>query len=252
MLRGLYSAASGMIAEGVRTDTIANNLANADTTGFKKDTTVTSEFREMLMQRINDGAADAPVVGRMGTGAEAVGNFTNYASGNFKVTDNPLDMAIEGDGFFVVNAPQGVRYTRDGSFQLNTRNELVTADGYTVRDQNGASIVAADNTGSVNVDSMGRVFSGGQEIGQLEVVSFPNKLQLAKEGSNLFRTTAANAQQQPFTGKVRQGTIEGSNVNVVQEMVNMISSYRAYEIHSKAVQTHDALADKAINEVAKA
>ena len=251
MLRGLYSAASGMIAEGVRTDTIANNLANVDTAGFKKDTTVTSEFREMLLKRINDGA-DTPTIGSMGTGAEAVANVTNYSTGIFKTTDNPLDMAIEGDGFFVVNAPQGVRYTRDGSFRLNDQNQLVTADGFRVQGQNGAPIVAEANTGSVQVDAIGRVFSAGQEIGQLEMVSFPNKQQLAKEGSNLFRTTTANAAQQPFTGKVRQGALEGSNVNVVQEMVNMISSYRAYEIHSKAVQTHDALADKAINEVAKA
>ena len=250
MLRGLYTAASGMIAEGVRTDTIANNLANADTAGFKKDTTVTSEFREMLLKRINDGA-DVPTIGQMGTGAEAVANVTNYSTGAFKTTGNPLDFAIEGDGFFAVNAPQGVRYTRDGSFTLNGQNQLVTADGYRVRGQNGAPITAVAE-GGVQVDAMGRVFSGGQEIGQLEMVSVPNKQQLAKEGSNLFRTTAANPAQQPFTGKVRQGALEGSNVNVVEEMVNMISAYRAYEIHSKAVQTHDALADKAINEVAKA
>ncbi len=251
MLRGLYTAASGMIAEGVRTDTIANNLANVDTAGFKKDTTVTSEFREMLLQRINDGT-DTPTIGRMGTGAEVVANATNYSTGAFKTTGNPLDFAIEGDGFFAVNAPQGVRYTRDGSFRLNDQNQLVTADGFRVQGQNGAPITAVADGSGVQVDVMGRVFSGGQEIGQLQMVTFPNKQQLAKEGSNLFRTTAANPARQPFTGKVRQGALEGSNVNVVQEMVNMISAYRAYEIHSKAVQTHDALADKAINEVAKA
>ena len=251
MLRGIYTAASGMIAEGLRADTIANNLANADTAGYKKDTTVTSEFRNMLLQRINDGG-DSQTIGRMGTGAEVVANVTNHATGVFKVTDNSLDAAIEGNGFFVIDAPQGVRYSRDGSFRLNEQNQLVSADGFRVRGQGGAPIVAVENAGALQIDPTGRVFSGAQEVGQLEMVSFANRQQLVKEGGNLFRAPADGLQAEPFTGKVRQGALEGSNVNVVQEMVNLITSYRAYEIHSKAVQTQDALADKAINDVAKA
>lgn len=252
MLRGLYTAASGMIAEGVRTDTIANNLANADTAGYKKDTTVTSEFRNILLQRINDGA-EQPSIGRMGLGTEVVANVASHAGGALKSTENPLNVAIEGDGFFVVAAPQGVRYTRDGAFRLNDQNQLVTADGYRVRGQNGATIAAVDPAGSLTIDSAGRVFSGAQEVGRLEVASFANRGQLVKEGANLFRAPDnGGLQAEPFAGKVRQGALEASNVNVVQEMVNLITSYRAYEIHSKAVQTQDALADKAVNEVAKA
>ncbi len=252
MLRGLYTAASGMIAEGLRTDTIANNLANADTAGYKKDATVTSEFHNILLQRINDGA-EQPAIGRMGGGAEVVANVASHAAGTLKTTENPLNVAIEGDGFFGVDAPQGVRYTRDGSFRLNDQNQLVTADGYRVRGQNGAAIVAVNPTGSLTIDQAGRVFSGAQEVGRLETVSFANRGQLLKEGGNLFKAPDnGSLQAEPFTGKVRQGMLEGSNVNVVQEMVNLITSYRAYEIHAKAVQTQDALADKAVNDVAKA
>ena len=246
MIRGLYTGASGMLAESMRTDVISNNLANANTAGFKKDVAVMKDFASMLITRINDGT-DAPVIGKLGLGAVVDEVATAHSMGAMRTTGNDFDMAIEGKGFFSVETPQGVRYTRNGTFAKNAKGELITQDGYQVLGENGPITIQGSK---MVVDDTGRVLVDNQPVGKLQIVEFPNEKQLTKEGASLY---IAPPGQNGTTGAggVRQGVLEMSNVNIISEMVNLISNYRAYEVNSKVVQSHDQLLDKAVNEVGK-
>jgi flagellar basal-body rod protein FlgG len=246
MIRGIYTAASGMMAEAVRNDSIANNLANVNTAGFKKDVAVTKDFASMLIQRVNDGT-EAPVIGSMGTGVVVDEIATIHSSGMMRTTGNDLDMAIDGKGFFTVETPNGVRYTRNGTFTQNSQGELVTQEGYPVLGQNRR---IRTNGSKLTVRGDGRVAVDGVDTDQLQLVEFADDKQLTKEGSSLY-SAPANAQSQSATGVVHQGVLEQSNVNVVAEMVNMISGYRAYEVNAKSVQAQDETLGKAVNDVGK-
>ena len=246
MIRGLYSAASGMLAEAERTNVISNNLANANTAGFKKDTAVTKDFASILITRVNDGT-DAPVIGSMGTGVMVDEVATSYTGGTIRNTGNDFDLAIEGKGFFTVETPQGVRYTRNGTFAKSTQGELVTSDGYRVVGENGPIII---NGSKMSVSGDGSVIVDNVEVGKLRMRNFADEKQLRKEGSSLV--VAPNDQQgQAVTGSVKQGALEMSNVSVIGEMVNLITNYRSYEINGKVVQSHDTLLGKAANDVGK-
>lgn len=246
MIRGIYTAASGMLAEAQRTDVISNNLANVTTAGFKKDMTITKDFASILVERVNDGA-ESPVIGNMGLGVVVDEVATDHSTGAMNTTSNAFDFAIAGKGYFVVQTPQGTRYTRNGTFAKSVRGQLVTSDGYQVLGQNGPITVG---NGKMSVSEDGRIFVGNNEVGKLNMVEFDNDKQLTKEGAGLF--IAQNGQQSKMaTGSVRQGVLEMSNVNVVGEMVNLISNFRAYEINGKVIQSHDQLLGKAVNEVGK-
>ncbi len=246
MIRGLYTGASGMIAEMARTDAISNNLANADTAGFKKDVTITKDFASVLITRINDGP-DAPTIGSLGMGVTVDEVATDQSAGTIRLTGNNFDLAMEGKGFFAVETSRGVRYTRNGTFSKNRRGELVTQDGNRVLGQNGPIRIQGN---SMVVGADGTVLVDNQPAGKLQVVEFADEKQLEKEGSSLY-IAANNQQRKAATGSVRQGFLEKSNVNVVGEMVNLISNYRAYEINGKVVQSHDQLLSKAVTEVGK-
>ncbi len=249
MNRGIYTSASGMMTETVRTDTIANNLANCKTTGYKKDINISMDFRSMLIQRIHDGEEPAPKVGNLGTGSYPVENYVVHQSGSLIDTGNPLHVAISGRGYFAVETPAGVRYTRNGTFSLNDNGQIVTMDGYPVLGAGGQAITVLDNK-PVAISQTGRVFNGDQEIGQLELIDVENTRAMHKEAGVFFRLDE-NARVAPFTGRISSGVLEASNVNIIEEMVNLIGSYRAYEINAKGVQTHDQLNDKAVNEVSR-
>lgn len=246
MIRGLYTAASGMLAESMRTDVISNNLANANTAGYKKDVSIMKDFASMLITRINDGP-DAPVIGSLGVGAVVDEVATAHSTGAMRTTGNDFDMAIEGKGFFAVETPRGVRYTRNGTFMKNVKNELITQDGYRVLGENGPIVIEGNK---LVVDNEGRLLVDNQPVGKLQIAEFDNEKQLAKEGSSLY-IPAAGQRGKTGTSAVRQGTLEMSNVNVISEMVNLISNYRAYEINGKVVQSNDQLLGKAVNEVGK-
>jgi len=246
MIRGIYTGASGMLAESMRTDVISNNLANVNTAGFKKDVAVTKDFASVLISRINDGAV-SPAIGSVGVGVKVDEVATIHSAGLMKNTGNDFDVAIEGNGFFTVETPQGVRYTRNGTFAKNIQGELITQDGYRVLGQNGpipiqGSKMVVGDDGSIEVDK--------QPVGKLQLVEFDNVKQLTKEGASLFAASPGQTVK-PGTGSVRQGSLEMSNVNVIGEMVNLISNYRTYEVNGKVVQAHDQLLDKAVNEVGK-
>lgn len=258
MIRGVYISGSGMVAESIRTDTIANNLANSNTTGYKKDVAVSKNFAEMLIWRVNDGEKSPAGIGSMGIGTVIDEIGTNHDQAVTRYTGNPLNFAIEGKGYFAVQTQNGVRYTRDGTFSLDSQGQLVTMDGNLVSGQNGPIQINTQNgsISKINVDSAGRVFSYDGEnnetqVGALDIVSFADERQLVKQGNNLYNADNVVGGPQAFEGRIVQGYLEASNTNIVSDMISLITNYRAYEINAKAVQSHDHLMDKAVNEVGK-
>ncbi len=252
MIRGIYIAASGMLAESLRTDVIANNLANVNTGGFKKDFAVTKDYSSRAIRRINDGQ-QTPEIGNLGAGVMLDEIGTSQSQGVVKLTSNQLDLMIDGKGFFAVDTPTGTRYTRNGSFVRSSAGELVDSEGHRVIGSNGPITL---EQGRVTVSSDGRIFVHNQadntdiESGQLQISAFADEKRLIKQGHTMYEAPAGVAPEES-TASIRQGYLEMSNVNVVSEMVNMIAGYRAYEANSKVVQTHDSLLDKAVNEIAR-
>ena len=267
MWRGLYTAATGMITESRRTDTIANNLANANTTGYKRDDAVTMDFEPMLLRRINDKTGtqqevtsfrgfslgtNAPVVGELGLGAQVADIATDHTQGSLQTTGNQLDFAVEGEGYFRIATQRGERYTRDGNFYRDARSRLVTVNGENVLDNRGRNIIIPPEAAEFSVSPEGRITADGVLVAQLGLVTFPGGDEvMVKEGNSLYRVADPQLQPQQATGSVQQGVLERSNTEVVSEMVNLIANYRAYEASSKAVVTQDGMLDKAVNEVGR-
>ena len=249
----MWIAKTGLDAQQMRMSVISNNLANVNTTGYKRDR---ASFEDMLYQNLRQpgaqvGAnAQAPTGLMMGTGVRMVSTEKTHTQGSLVTTKNALDMAIQGDGFFQILQPDGtIAYTRDGSFKLSNTGQLVTANGAQLQPAvtvppNVASIsVGQDGTVSVELANGG----GAQVIGQLQVARFVNPAGLQSIGQNLLKETQASGAPtiaQPGTngsGQLQQGALEASNVNVVEEMVNMIETQRAYEINSKAISAVDGM-----------
>jgi len=254
MIRALYSAGSGMAAEQMNLDNIANNLANSNTTGFKMRRT---QFQDLLYQNyIQPGAAAGaqtvvPSGLQIGLGTRPAGNEVIFAQGNFQQTGNPLDVVIQGRGFFQVQRPDGtLAYTRAGNFQMDRDGNLVTTDGnpiqpqITIPAQAQSITIAAD--GTVSYTQPGQ--TAAQVAGQLQIANFPNPGGLNSIGSSLFTPTDASGEPvlgvpggQEGLGTLLQGYIEQSNVSVVDEFVNMIVTQRAYEANSKVVKAADEM-----------
>jgi flagellar basal-body rod protein FlgF len=256
MIRGLYTSASGMLAQTMLTDVVTNNLANINTAGFKKDLAVSKDFREMLIYRINDSSgpktlpwmgAEMVPIGYLGTGAMVDNIYTSHSQGIVRNTGNTLDMAIMGDGYFTISTKNGIRYSRNGSFGLNAQQELVTNTGDRVLGENGPIRLTG---AKVTIDEAGGIYDNGVFIDRLRMAAFSDVNVLAKEGDSYFRATQTG-KQIPFQAQVQQGLIEGANVNTVSEMVNLINVFRTYEANQKIVQAQDETLGKAVNEVAK-
>lgn len=284
MMRSLWSAASGMIAQQTNLDNIANNLSNVNTAGYKKDSI---EFKSLLYQTLqskstNNTGANKPIPAQVGLGTRTASITTIFTQGNLQDVDNPNYMAIEGTGFFKVRNTDGdVCYTRDGSFNLmpvDTDNDgtaesamLCTSDGNPVLDQNNNTIIvpAGYKTGEITVDREGNLFmtdaneqkiamtntANGQVYNQrIGLVQFNNPSGLNDAGSNLYKETVVSGApleesttQGLQTSLVHQGYLEMSNVQVADEMVNMIVAQRAYEMNSKAIQASDTMLEQANN-----
>jgi flagellar basal-body rod protein FlgF len=252
MIRGWYIGASGMNAQQNRLDAISNNLANVDTTGYKRDITVSKNFSELLLRRTNAdgvyqtpfGSADAaPVIGKLGLGVETNENYTDFEQGSFKATDTKTDFALGGQGFFAVQTPDGERYTRNGNFFLGKEGVLETKDGYPVLGENGV-IRLADDKFMVRED--GKIYDEtGKEVDRLKIVRFDNERYLKKTGESMYNTNdiagpfhIAEGNERP---RILQGYTETSNVNVVNEMVQMIEVNRAYEANQKTITSEDSM-----------
>ncbi len=256
MMRSLWIAKTGMEAQQTQLDTITHNLANVGTNGFKRSHAV---FEDLMYQNLRQAGANSseqttlPTGLQVGLGTRAVATSRNFGQGNLQQTANPLDLAIRGSGFFEVQMPDGTTgYTRDGSFQVNAQGQLVTNNGFTV--QPGITIPA--NAQSVTIAADGTITASlpgqvtPQVIGQIPLANFVNPAGLEPKGQNLFAETAASgapntgAPGQNGLGAVQQGAVETSNVNVVEELVAMIQTQRAYELNSKAIQTADQMLAK--------
>jgi len=279
MVRGIYTGASGMITQEARLDVIANNLANTDKTGYKKDITVFKAFPDMIIRRINDsglgivpaGSYDSmPYVGKLGTGVEVNEVYTLFGQGSLQKTENRLDLALEGRGFFTVSTERGERYTRNGSFTINEEGVLMTHTGNPVMGENGIIRLQHNNftineRGEVIVNSalsreprdVVSMDSNNWEepavIDRLKIVDFENIRELKKEGDSLWKETEFSGPALPaaVNPKVVEGFLEKSNVNIVREMVDMIEVQRSYEANQKCVTTHDSTLGKLINEISR-
>ena len=314
MWRGLYTAATGMITETKRTDVIANNLANAATTGYKHDKAIHREFEAMLIRRVHDweegglvgmseGLAvdindlgtnpndvtqirgfDAdpfyrPTIGRLGMGDFIDEIAVDYEQGPLETTGHQYDLAIVGNGFFTIDSPQGVRYTRNGAFFKNSAGYLQDIRGYNLLDVNGNPIrIPRDvEDKDIFITGDGSIFVTGDDtelenppthtdnlltignrdntqlLAQINFVQFDDRLALQKQGDNLFyqvQDAEGNvAQPQPATGEILQGVLEKSNVEIVREMVELIHNHRLYEAGQKAVTTQDTMLDASVNQV---
>ncbi len=258
MIRGLYTSAWSMLANQKRMDVISNNLANAGTTAFKKDTVVLESFPELLAIRINDAAGGIRLSNRVGPMvlSSDVGEiFTYYTQGQMSQTGNIFDLALRDDraggvSFFTVGIPGdggqiNEYYTRDGSFTLNSEGQLVTKDGFPVLGENGPIVL---EEGDFSVSSDGTVIQNGVEVDRLRIRTFYDTAVIRKVGNNLALTEGAE-EGEDFSGTVMQGYLEQSNVNVVREMIDMITVARAYEANQKIVQAQDGTLEKAVNEV---
>lgn len=257
--RALSIAATGMQAQTLNIDVIANNLANVSTPGFKKSR---ADFQDLLYQNLRPaGTASStgeqvPTGIQLGQGTRPVATQRIFAQGDYQYTKNELDVAIEGDGFFQIKQPSGdIAYSRGGNFKLNSEGKIVTSDGYALEPEitipSDAVSVSIESDGMVSVVQAGQVTP--VQIGSIETARFVNPAGLRSVGKNLYLESAASGA--PVTGApgadgrggLSQGFVEMSNVSVVDEMVNMIAAQRAYEINSKAIQTSDDMMQMANN-----
>jgi flagellar basal-body rod protein FlgG len=254
MINSLWTAKTGLEAQQVRQDVVANNLANIGTNGFKGSRAI---FEDLLYQNIRQPGAvsseqntNLPSGMQVGTGVRAVATERLHSQGSLQSTENSRDLAINGSGFFQIQMPNGdTGYTRDGSFQLDANGQMVTSSGYllqpTITIPDNALSVTVSKDGIVSVTQPGSPLS--TQVGQLQLASFINPAGLQSIGENLYLETDASGaknESQPGLnglGSLYQGYVETSNVNVVEEMVNMIQAQRAYEINSKAVKTSDEM-----------
>lgn len=251
--RALLTAATGMQVQQQNVDNIANNLANASTVGFKR---TRLEFQDLLYQNLRTagGAANAstelPVGLQIGLGARSIATSRLFSQGDFKQTDNPLDLVIEGSGFFQVRQANGdLAYTRAGNFKPNAQGQIVTASGDALEPAitipTEATSVTIGRDGTVSVTLPGQ--ANAQTVGQIQLAIFSNPAGLEALGQNLYRETGASGQPTVGSpnaegiGAIGQGFVEGSNVNVVEELVNMISAQRIYETNSKVISTADRM-----------
>ena len=236
MNSGMYAALTGNLSAQRRLDVISNNLANAGTTGFKADQI---QFESVLANVKNP--TQAPVFSNDRYS-------TDYSPGALQRTENPLDVALEGDGFFVVNTPQGTAYTRQGNFHRGAGGRLVTADGYEVQGNNGPIVVAG---GRIDIAGDGAVTVNGAVAGTLAKVDFPKPYALEKAGGGLFVPAGPQAAPAATATEVKQGYLESSNVKVVVEMARMIEASRYFEICTKAVKSYDDMTARAANDLGK-
>jgi flagellar basal-body rod protein FlgG len=257
MLRALYSAAAGMQSQQMNLDVISNNLANANTTGYKA---TSLQFQDLLYQNsreagsLQSGGNMLPSSLQIGQGSAPVATARSFTQGDLSQTGNNLDIAIQGQGFFEVQMPDGsLSYTRDGSFKTDSQGRVVTSDGYPVQ---GGFQPVPDGTTGITITASGSATyttASGSTNFQIQIARFMNPGGLDAVGHNLYKETPASGTpelgdpSQNGFGELQQGSLELSNVSVVQEMVNLILAQRAYEVNSKAVQAADEMMQESNN-----
>lgn len=254
MIQALWSARSGMLGQQLAIDNTANNLSNINTNGYKKNRV---EFQDLLYQEMRKPGGVTlrgevvPTGYQIGSGVKVASTGIMFEQGQLQQTDNPMDYAIEGNAFFAVQLPDGTEaYTRDGALKLDVSGQLVTSEGYPLLDENGG-VFTFDNPESVKIDGQGNVYVRGDNdqeedtlIGRLSLVSFTNPHGLNKVGSNLFTATVNSGEvtvAEEGSFRLIASTLEGSNVNLAEEMVAMMVANRAFELSSRVVRTSDEM-----------
>ncbi|HNR30950.1 MAG TPA: flagellar basal-body rod protein FlgF [Candidatus Hydrogenedentes bacterium] len=249
MIAGLYTSANGMVALEEAQAAIANNIANASTTGFRRHQAVQTGFYQVFSNVLRRPAAfqfeRAP-----GGGVKVAETFTDTAPGVLHTTGGPLDLAIEGSGYFVVETPRGERYTRDGNFMVDVDGDLATAEGYKVLSIDGRSMDVRG--GNVVVDADGQIAVNGVPAGQVRLVAFEDPQRLRREGENLFRAPdgVTSVTANGAGTAVHQGRLESANVNLPVELTNMLLGLRAYEANLRAIHAADETVSQLIDRVA--
>lgn len=260
-MRALWTAASGMKAQQLNIDTISNNLSNVNTTGYKKQRT---EFKDLFYEKLRTSdlaqGQGKPVNLEVGHGVMPIATQRSFSRGNLEQTNNDLDLAIDGDGFFTVrDTNDNLYYTKDGSFKLSVEDgvaKLATSDGYFLQAE-GSDIELGENVKEINVSANGTISvkrkgeEESEEIGKLTLSTFANPPGLEAKGGNLYVQTIASGEaieaEDGDAGEIKQGFLETSNVQIVDEMVKMITAQRAYDINSKSIQTADQMLEQANN-----
>lgn len=256
MVRGLYTAYTGMINQQKRLDTVTNNLANASTTGFKREGLTSKSFDQMLTVKLND--LSVPYlnegIGKMSLGVKIGENYTDYSRGSLKETGNTYDLALAGNGFFTISYTDkkgntSEKYTRDGEFTMDSEGYLRTLEGDYVQGEGGDIMIPVE-TSEVSIRDNGDIYADGEYVDSLRIVDFEDYNNIEKFGENLYNVVDGAAETES-TAAVKQGYLEMSNINVVKEMVEMITISRAYESNQKLIQTEDDMLDKSVNQIGK-
>lgn len=256
MLKGLYTAYTGLANEQNRMDVLTNNLANASTVGYKKEGTTSQAFDDILSYKIKDASEMPNTAKRLGTlnlGVKIGENYTDYSQGSFRTTGNTYDLALAGEGFFTVQftnkaGEMSTKYTRDGSFTVDVNGYLVTSDGDYVMGTNGRIRLNPLMESSIAAD--GTIYQNGAAVAALRITDFADYDYLEKYGENYYQPVDG-ATVKEAEASVRSGYLEMSNVQVVSEMVNMIAITRAYEANQKVVQTYDSTLEVAVNQIGR-
>ena len=257
MVKGLYTAYTGMINEQNRMDIMTNNLANASTVGYKKEGSTSQSFDDVLTVKIKDQSVGMRNVQRLGVknpGVKIGENYTDYSQGSFKETGNTYDLALAGNGFFTISYTDkkgntSEKYTRDGEFTMDSEGYLRTLEGDYVQGE-GGNIMIPVETSEVSIRDNGDIYADGEYVDSLRIVDFEDYNNIEKFGENLYNVVDG-ATETESTAAVKQGYLEMSNINVVKEMVEMITISRAYESNQKLIQTEDDMLDKSVNQVGK-
>ncbi len=247
MVRGLYTAAAGMMVQRHKMDNLTNNIVNAETTGYKKDILITTPFNEVMLKRMNDPNVEVngmTKLGELGYGSYVSKAVTDFSQGNVENTGWVTDLAVMGSGFFVIETAKGERYTRDGSFSVSTDGYLATQDGNYVLGQEGRIYIGA---GDFKVKSDGTIVNSQGDEARLRIVEFDDVTVLRKEGANLYYILGDALPRDPVDSQVLQGARESSNVDVTEEMSDMISVYRRYEASQRIVSMTDDSLGLAVN-----
>ena len=257
MVKGLYTAYTGMINEQHRMDTMTNNLANANTNGFKKEGATSQSFDSVLAYKIKDTsqAGNLPKrIGNMTLGVKIGENYVDYSEGPLKETGNVLDLALSSNGFFTVEytnkaGETSTKYTRDGNFTMTSQGYLVTQDGDFVLGERGRRI-RLDTTQDIGIDRMGNIYQDGEQVASLQITDFEDYDYLERYGENYFEPVDG-ARTVPTDTQVYSGYLELANISVVTEMVNMIAIQRQYDANQRVITTYDDTLDKAVNQTGR-
>lgn len=245
MLRSLYIASTGMMAQRKRMDVLTNNITNIETVGYKKDTLLTRSFADMLIERMGDPDGNSSSIGALNTGVHIDEIVTRHSQGGLEETGRLSDVALVGDGFFVISTPNGERYSRNGAFAVSQNGYLINEDGYYVQGTGGRIYLGS---GAFSIDEQGNVTADGAATNRLRIVTFTDAGALRKQGSNLY---AGNGAIPSTNTQVRQGSLENSNVDMAEEMVNMMTVSRSYETNQRMIQMLDSTLEKSVNEVGR-